>query len=64
MKFAERLQGAADPVVYRTLQHALMQKKLGHAFLFVGQKGTPRMETALAAGAESDLHSRPRRLRL
>lgn len=46
MKFAERLQ-AQQPVVYQTLKHALMQKKLAHAFLFVGQKGTPRLETAL-----------------
>ena len=46
MKFAERLQ-AQQPVVYQTLKHALMQKKLAHAFLFFGQKGTPRLETAL-----------------
>ena len=46
MKFAERLQ-AQQPVVYQTLKHALMQKNLAHAFLFVGQKGTPRLETAL-----------------
>ena len=46
MKFAERLE-AQQPVVYQTLKHALVQKKLAHAFLFVGQKGTPRLETAL-----------------
>ena len=46
MKFAERLE-AQQPVVYQTLKHALMQKKLAHAFLFAGQKGTPRLETAL-----------------
>ena len=42
MKFAERLE-AQQPVVYQTLKHALVQKKLAHAFLFVGQKGTPRL---------------------
>ena len=46
MKFAERL-AVQQPVVYQTLKHALVQKKLAHAFLFVGQKGTPRLETAL-----------------
>lgn len=46
MNTAERLR-QEQPVIYQTLKHALTQNKLAHAFLFIGQKGTPRLETAL-----------------
>ncbi len=37
----------AQPVAYQTLLNALQHKKLAHAYLFVGAKGTPKKETAL-----------------
>ncbi len=36
-----------QPVVYRILSNALKRNQLAHAYLFSGQKGTPKLETAL-----------------
>lgn len=35
-----------QPVVYRTLQNALVHKKVAHAYIFHGPSGTPKKETA------------------
>ena len=36
-----------QPVVYQILKNALNSNRLSHAYLFTGQKGTPRMQAAL-----------------
>lgn len=36
-----------QPVVFQTLHNAFAHHKLAHAYVFVGQKGTPKKETAL-----------------
>lgn len=46
MKLQERLK-IEQPIVYHTLHNALKEKKLAHAFMFVGPKGTPTRQTAL-----------------
>lgn len=33
-------------VAYRILENALVKKQLAHAYLFTGEKGTPKLETA------------------
>lgn len=43
--FKEELQ-KLQPVVYRTLENALLYNKLAHAYLFVGPAGTMKKETA------------------
>lgn len=36
-----------QPIVYQTLSNALRKKRLSHAYLFVGPKGSPKNEVAL-----------------
>lgn len=36
-----------QPIVYHTLSNALKNKRLAHAYLFTGPKGSPKAETAL-----------------
>ena len=36
-----------QPIVYATLDNALKNHSLGHAYIFVGPKGTPKYETAV-----------------
>lgn len=36
-----------QPIVYRILSNALKRNQLAHAYLFSGQKGTPKLEAAL-----------------
>jgi len=43
--FKEQL-AAQQPIVYRTLSNGLKQSHLSHCYLFVGQKGTLKKETA------------------
>lgn len=42
----ERLQ-QEQKVAYRILENSLFKQNLGHAYLFVGEKGTPKFETAI-----------------
>ena len=38
---------AKQPLVYRTFQYALQTGRLAHAYLLVGEAGTPLKETAI-----------------
>ncbi|NBK98878.1 MAG: DNA polymerase III subunit delta [Erysipelotrichia bacterium] len=35
-----------QPIAYRILENALLKKQLAHAYLFTGEEGTPKLETA------------------
>lgn len=46
MKFGEYLKNK-QPLVYRTFEHAIVNKRIAHAYLLCGEAGTPLLETAI-----------------
>lgn len=46
MKFGEYLKNK-QPLVYKTFEHAVVNKRIAHAYLLCGEAGTPLLETAI-----------------
>ncbi|MCQ2799264.1 MAG: hypothetical protein MJ228_00680 [Bacilli bacterium] len=46
MRFGEYLKNK-QPLVYRTFEHAIVNKRIAHAYLLCGEAGTPLLETAI-----------------
>lgn len=44
--FKEQLK-KSQPVAYRILENSLLNNRYAHAYLFTGEKGTPKLETAV-----------------
>ena len=42
----ERRLSKEQPIVYQILKNGLLNNKVAHAYLFIGAKGTPKLETA------------------